>query len=76
MVVSHGMVEGMGVTMGEEVGFKAIFIVPSNGSPGTLHPVEIFYAREPEKDHLETAIRIVVQVHMCESPGDILESKK
>ncbi|XP_027071332.1 probable pre-mRNA-splicing factor ATP-dependent RNA helicase DEAH2 isoform X1 [Coffea eugenioides] len=40
--------------------------------PGRLHPVEIFYTQEPERDYLEAGIRTVVQIHMCEPPGDIL----
>eukprot|EP00898_Chlorokybus_atmophyticus_P003156 jgi/Chlat1/3841/Chrsp26S04064 len=40
--------------------------------PGRLHPVEIFYTQEPERDYLEAAIRTCVQIHTCESPGDIL----
>lgn len=40
--------------------------------PGRLHPVEIFYTPEPEPDYLEAAIRTVVQIHLCEGPGDIL----
>ena len=40
--------------------------------PGRLHPVEIFYTQEPERDYLEAAIRTVVQIHACEPPGDIL----
>ncbi|KAL5209373.1 hypothetical protein ABZP36_004996 [Zizania latifolia] len=40
--------------------------------PGRLHPVEIFYTQEPERDYLEAAIRTVVQIHMCEPSGDIL----
>ncbi|XVE77520.1 hypothetical protein DITRI_Ditri13aG0069700 [Diplodiscus trichospermus] len=40
--------------------------------PGRLHPVEIFYAEEPERDYLEAAVRTVVQILMCEPPGDIL----
>ncbi|XP_078446487.1 putative pre-mRNA-splicing factor ATP-dependent RNA helicase DEAH3 isoform X1 [Wolffia australiana] len=40
--------------------------------PGRLHPVEIFYTQEPERDYLEAAIRTVVQIHMCEPTGDIL----
>ncbi|KAK3423710.1 probable pre-mRNA-splicing factor ATP-dependent RNA helicase DEAH2 isoform X1 [Eucalyptus grandis] len=40
--------------------------------PGRLHPVEIFYTQEPERDYLEAAIRTVVQIHTCEPPGDIL----
>lgn len=37
--------------------------------PGRLHPVEIFYTQEPERDYLEAAIRTVVQIHACEPPG-------
>ncbi|KAJ9171700.1 hypothetical protein P3X46_015024 [Hevea brasiliensis] len=40
--------------------------------PGRLHPVEIFYTQEPERDYLEAAIRTVVQIHMYEPTGDIL----
>ncbi|KAL6078692.1 RNA helicase [Balamuthia mandrillaris] len=40
--------------------------------PGRLFPVEIFYTPEPERDYLEAAIRTVVQIHVCEEPGDIL----
>uniref|UniRef100_A0A1D1XZU3 RNA helicase n=1 Tax=Anthurium amnicola TaxID=1678845 RepID=A0A1D1XZU3_9ARAE len=40
--------------------------------PGRLHPVEIFYTQDPERDYLEAAIRTVVQIHMCEPSGDIL----
>ncbi|MQM14405.1 hypothetical protein Taro_047334 [Colocasia esculenta] len=40
--------------------------------PGRLHPVEIFYTQDPERDYLEAAIRTVVQIHMCEPLGDIL----
>ncbi|KFK41995.1 hypothetical protein AALP_AA2G198700 [Arabis alpina] len=40
--------------------------------PGRLHPVEILYTQEPERDYLEAAIRTVVQIHMFEPPGDVL----
>jgi len=40
--------------------------------PGRLHPVEIFYTQEPERDYLEAAIRTVVQIHTFETEGDIL----
>jgi len=40
--------------------------------PGRLHPVEIFYTPEPERDYLEAAIRTVIQIHLCEPKGDIL----
>ena len=40
-------------------------------------PVKHVYAamvvlQEPERDYLEAAIRTVVQIHVCEPPGDIL----
>ncbi|CAG9465661.1 unnamed protein product [Pedinophyceae sp. YPF-701] len=40
--------------------------------PGRLHPVEVFYTQEPERDYLEAAIRTVVQIHQFEGPGDVL----
>jgi pre-mRNA-splicing factor ATP-dependent RNA helicase DHX15/PRP43 len=40
--------------------------------PGRIFPVEIFYTPEPERDYLEAAIRTVVQIHLCEEPGDVL----
>ncbi|KAI3449373.1 hypothetical protein Pfo_006038 [Paulownia fortunei] len=40
--------------------------------PGRLHPVEIFYTQDPERDYLEAAIKTVYQIHACEPPGDIL----
>lgn len=40
--------------------------------PGRLFPVEIFYTPEPERDYLEAAVRTVIQIHLCEPPGDIL----
>ena len=39
---------------------------------GRLHPVEIFYTQEAEKDYVEAAIRTVIQTHVYEAPGDIL----
>jgi pre-mRNA-splicing factor ATP-dependent RNA helicase DHX15/PRP43 len=40
--------------------------------PGRLHPVEIFYTPEPERDYLEASLRTVMQIHMCEPEGDVL----
>jgi len=40
--------------------------------PGRLHPLEIFYTQEPERDYLEAAIRTVVQIHTFEPEGDVL----
>merc|ERR1712137_958008 len=53
--------------------FQAFFDdAPLMKVPGRMHPVEIFYTPEPEKDYLEAAIRTVLQIHLCESAGDIL----
>lgn len=53
--------------------FQGYFLdAPLMKVPGRLHPVEIFYTQEPERDYLEAAIRTVVQIHTCEPPGDIL----
>jgi len=53
--------------------FQAYFnVAPLMKVPGRLHPVEIFYTQDPERDYLEAAIRTVVQIHTCETPGDIL----
>lgn len=40
--------------------------------PGRLHPVEIFYTLEPEKDYVEAAVRTAVQIHSYEETGDML----
>ncbi|CAL1397954.1 unnamed protein product [Linum trigynum] len=40
--------------------------------PGRLHDVEVLYTAESQRDYVESAIRTVVQVHMCEGPGDVL----
>lgn len=50
--------------------FQSYFLdAPLMKVPGRLHPVEIFYTQEPERDYLEAAIRTVVQIHACEPPG-------
>ena len=53
--------------------FRAYFDgAPLLAVPGRLYPVQIFYTPEPEPDYLDAAIRTVVQIHVCEDPGDIL----
>ncbi|CAI9269709.1 unnamed protein product [Lactuca saligna] len=53
--------------------FQAYFFgAPLIKHPGRLHPVEVFYTQEPERDYLEAAIRTMLQIHMCEPQGDIL----
>lgn len=45
---------------------------PNMSVSGRMFPVEIFYTPEPEKDYVEAAQRTVMQIHMCEEPGDVL----
>ncbi|ESQ41460.1 hypothetical protein EUTSA_v10016061mg, partial [Eutrema salsugineum] len=53
--------------------FREYFLgAPLIKVPGRLHPVEILYTLEPEMDYLEAAINTVIQIHMCEPPGDVL----
>jgi len=40
--------------------------------PGRMHPVEIFYTQEPERDYFEACVRTVIQIHCGEPKGDIL----
>ncbi|KAF2607743.1 hypothetical protein F2Q68_00045496 [Brassica cretica] len=51
---------------------RVFFGAPLMKVPGRLHPVEILYTQEPERDYLDAAIRTVVQIHMFEPPGDVL----
>ena len=54
--------------------FQSYFLdAPLMKIPGRLHPVEVFYTKEPEQDYLEAAIRTVVNIHTTEeTPGDVL----
>ena len=40
--------------------------------PGRMHPVEVFFTQEPERDYLEAAVRTAVSIHGCEGSGDVL----
>jgi ATP-dependent RNA helicase DHX8/PRP22 len=40
--------------------------------PGRTYPVEILYAREPESDYVDAALKTVETIHLTEPPGDIL----
>lgn len=40
--------------------------------PGRTFPVEIMYSKEPESDYIEASLITVLQIHLCEPPGDIL----
>ncbi|KAL0724217.1 hypothetical protein Bca4012_038816 [Brassica carinata] len=62
----------MSATLEAEKCLKYFSGAPLMKVPGRLHPVEIFYTPEPERDYLDAAIRTVVQIHMFEPPGDVL----
>ncbi|EEF39675.1 ATP-dependent RNA helicase, putative [Ricinus communis] len=40
--------------------------------PGRRFPVEIHYTKAPEADYLDAAIVTALQIHVTQSPGDIL----
>ncbi|KAK2658288.1 hypothetical protein Ddye_004821 [Dipteronia dyeriana] len=48
-------------------GFAPIFKIP-----GRRYPVEIHYTKAPEADYIDAAIVTVLQIHVTQSPGDIL----
>ncbi|AES70389.2 Pre-mRNA-splicing factor ATP-dependent RNA helicase [Medicago truncatula] len=53
--------------------FKSYFLgAPLMKVRGRLHPVKIFYTKEPETDYLEAAIWTAVQIHTLEPAGDVL----
>lgn len=57
----------------EEKKFQHFFAdAPLVHIAGRMYPVEIYYARQPEANYVEAAIRTVVQLHLYEGPGDIL----
>jgi HrpA-like RNA helicase len=39
---------------------------------GRQHPVEIFYAKEPQPDYVDAALRTFYQIHSDPMPGDVL----
>uniref|UniRef100_A0A7N8XEC0 RNA helicase n=1 Tax=Mastacembelus armatus TaxID=205130 RepID=A0A7N8XEC0_9TELE len=40
--------------------------------PGRRFPVDIYYTKAPEADYLEACVVSVLQIHITQSPGDIL----
>ncbi|XP_034467434.1 pre-mRNA-splicing factor ATP-dependent RNA helicase DHX16 isoform X1 [Hippoglossus hippoglossus] len=40
--------------------------------PGRRFPVDIFYTKAPEADYLEACVVSVLQIHVTQSPGDVL----
>jgi pre-mRNA-splicing factor ATP-dependent RNA helicase DHX15/PRP43 len=39
---------------------------------GRMFPVETFFSMRPQKDYVESAIDVVVNIHLLEGPGDVL----
>eukprot|EP01124_Arcella_intermedia_P022454 TRINITY_DN3343_c0_g1_i1.p1 TRINITY_DN3343_c0_g1~~TRINITY_DN3343_c0_g1_i1.p1 ORF type:complete len:752 (+),score=116.29 TRINITY_DN3343_c0_g1_i1:332-2257(+) len=62
----------MSATLDAEQFQKFFDNAPLMKIPGRMYSVEIFYTPEPARDYLEAAIRTVIQIHLCEGPGDIL----
>ncbi|XP_037611623.1 ATP-dependent RNA helicase DHX8-like [Sebastes umbrosus] len=48
------------------------FEAPIFTIPGRTFPVEVLYTKEPETDYLDASLITVMQIHLCEPPGDIL----
>ncbi|XP_078497835.1 pre-mRNA-splicing factor ATP-dependent RNA helicase DHX16 [Lissotriton helveticus] len=40
--------------------------------PGRRFPVDIYYTKAPESDYLEACVVSVLQIHVTQSPGDVL----
>jgi pre-mRNA-splicing factor ATP-dependent RNA helicase DHX15/PRP43 len=62
----------MSATLDAQKFQKYFFDAPLLAVPGRTFPVTIYYTPEPEKDYLEAALRTVLQIHLNETPGDIL----
>lgn len=62
----------MSATLDAEKFQKYFDNAPLMKVPGRTFSVEKFYTPEPEKDYVEAAVRTVVQIHQCESKGDVL----
>ena len=56
------------------VGFGLVWTIIYNHPHNLLHSTSAppSCTQEPERDYLEAAIRTVVQIHVCEPPGDVL----
>eukprot|EP00118_Oscarella_pearsei_P017047 m.167663 g.167663 ORF g.167663 m.167663 type:complete len:1188 (+) comp38938_c0_seq1:44-3607(+) len=46
--------------------------VPTYSIPGRAFPVDVFYSKNPCEDHVESAVRQTVQIHLQAPGGDIL----
>lgn len=45
---------------------------PTYTIPGRTFPVEIFHAKSPCEDYVDSAVKQVLQIHLSLPPGDIL----
>lgn len=45
---------------------------PTFTIPGRTFPVEIFHAKSPCEDYVDSAVKQVLQIHLSLPPGDIL----
>ncbi|KAK1296057.1 putative pre-mRNA-splicing factor ATP-dependent RNA helicase [Acorus calamus] len=52
--------------------FSEYFDAPIFKIPGRRYPVEIHYTKSPEADYIDAAIVTVLQIHVTQSPGDVL----
>jgi pre-mRNA-splicing factor ATP-dependent RNA helicase DHX38/PRP16 len=68
----------------EELNFGVIFAysftkfsnffgnAPSFTIPGRTFPVEVFHAKSPCEDYVDSAVKQVLQIHLSLPPGDVL----
>lgn len=47
-------------------------VAPTYTIPGRTFPVEIFHAKSPCEDYVDSAVKQVLQIHLSLPPGDIL----
>jgi len=46
--------------------------VPVFKIPGRTFPVDILYAKVPQDDYVEAAVKQAIQIHLSQPAGDIL----
>lgn len=59
-------------TMNSEKFSKFYGNAPTFTIPGRTFPVEIFHAKSPCEDYVDSAVKQVLQIHLSLPPGDIL----
>ncbi|VDK73386.1 unnamed protein product [Anisakis simplex] len=79
MSVAKRVSEEMGVELGQECGYAIRFEDCTSENTrlkymtdGRTFPVEIFHARTPMEDYVDTAVKQAVKVHLGGTEGDIL----